>query len=51
MDLIEPDDALHNPDEKSEKVDDRSDRLSLSRRGLANLGCLLVLCAAALMLL
>lgn len=49
-DLIEPDDALHNPDEKSEQVDDVSDRLSCSRRGLANLGCLVVLCTGILML-
>lgn len=49
--MIEPDDALHNPDEKSEQVDDVSDRLSCSRRGLANLGCLVVLCTGILMLL
>ncbi|RDB19924.1 Beta-glucan synthesis-associated protein KRE6 [Hypsizygus marmoreus] len=36
-DLIEADDAIHNPDVEAEKLDDKRN-LSFSRRGLANLG-------------
>lgn len=47
---METDDALHNPDVKTGKQNNGHD-LSLSRRGMANLGCLAVLCAGFLTLL
>ncbi|KAG6821511.1 hypothetical protein H0H93_000020 [Arthromyces matolae] len=43
-DLVEPDDEIHNPDGRSDDLKGSHD-LSLSRRGLANLGCLTLLIA------
>lgn len=48
-DLVEADDCIHNP-EKS-PIDSRGKAFEFSRRGAANLGCLVVLCAASLALL
>ncbi|KAG7444982.1 glycoside hydrolase family 16 protein [Guyanagaster necrorhizus] len=45
----EPDDALHNPTVRSGKIVD-DDVLSFSKRGVANVGCLVILCAGLLAL-
>ncbi|KAJ7182667.1 beta-glucan synthesis-associated protein [Mycena crocata] len=47
--LAEPDDALHNPEIEGGKIVDRT-TLSISSRGLANFGCLLILCLGVLAL-
>ncbi|KAJ7472267.1 glycoside hydrolase family 16 protein [Mycena galericulata] len=47
--LPEPDDALHQPEMKGGKVIDRKP-VSISSRGIANVGCLIVLCLAILAL-
>jgi hypothetical protein len=41
--FAEPDDYLHNPDPKRDRVSDRGGSI-FTVRGLANVGCLLVLC-------
>ncbi|KAJ6598824.1 glycoside hydrolase family 16 protein [Mycena vulgaris] len=46
---VEPDDALHNPDVLDGKIVDRTS-LSLSSRGIANAGCLIIICGALLTL-
>ncbi|KAF8640087.1 hypothetical protein AX17_001327 [Amanita inopinata Kibby_2008] len=48
-DFVEPDDSLHNPDARSEKYSIGNPML-FSTRGLANLGCLAVLCSGLLAL-
>ncbi|KAK0467011.1 glycoside hydrolase family 16 protein [Desarmillaria tabescens] len=45
----EPDDALHNPTVRDGKVVD-DDVLSFSKRGVANVGCLMILCTCLLAL-
>ncbi|TFK68206.1 glycoside hydrolase family 16 protein [Pluteus cervinus] len=47
-DFVEPDDAIHNPDAASLSGDNENLRFSL--RGLANLGCLALLCIGILAL-
>ncbi|KAK0188685.1 glycoside hydrolase family 16 protein [Armillaria mellea] len=46
----EPDDALHNPTVRGGKVVD-DDAISFSKRGIANVGCLMILCLGLLALL
>ncbi|KAF5387660.1 hypothetical protein D9615_000597 [Tricholomella constricta] len=48
-DLVETDDEIHNPDVQQGKLGDAHD-LSFSRRGVANLGCLIFLITGFLML-
>ncbi|PFH51289.1 glycoside hydrolase family 16 protein [Amanita thiersii Skay4041] len=48
-DLVEPDDSLHDPDIPLRK-ELMHDYVSLSRRGLANIGCLTILCAGIIAL-
>ncbi|KAF8897828.1 glycoside hydrolase family 16 protein [Infundibulicybe gibba] len=48
-DLVEPDDALHNPDTKPVRPKG-GPNFGVSARGLANLGCLGILCTGALAL-
>ena len=50
MNVREPDDHLHNPDPKRDRHCDRGGHI-FTARGIANLGCLLILASAALMLL
>lgn len=50
MNTPEPDDFLHNPDPKRDRINDRGGNIFTSR-GLANLGCLLILGAGCVMLL
>ncbi len=47
----EPDDAIHNPTLKNGKMVDDYDNVSLSSRGFANIGCLIIIALAILMLL
>lgn len=47
----EPDDALHSPDARKGKYREHSSGSMLTRRGMANLGCLALLLAALLTLL
>lgn len=47
---VEPDDYLHNPDPKRDRKNDEGGTL-FTVRGLANLGCLLVLILGILTLL
>jgi len=49
-DLVEPDDDIHNPEVEPYRTDERR-ILSFTARGLMNLGCLVVLCTALLVLL
>lgn len=46
----EPDDALHNPEIKNGKFVDPT-TVSISSRGIANIGCLVILCVGLLALL
>lgn len=46
----ETDDYLHNPDPRRDRVNDKGGSIFTSR-GLANLGCLLILVLGCLMLL
>ncbi len=50
MNYQEPDDALHNPTVRGGKVVD-DEAISFSKRGIANVGCLMVLCLGLLALL
>ncbi|KAK0202585.1 glycoside hydrolase family 16 protein [Desarmillaria ectypa] len=45
----EPDDALHNPTVRGGKIVD-DDVISFSKRGVANIGCLVILCVGLLAL-
>ncbi|KAH7925021.1 glycoside hydrolase family 16 protein [Leucogyrophana mollusca] len=45
----EPDDYLHNPDPKRDVKNDKGGHIFTSR-GIANLGCLFILCASCVML-
>lgn len=45
----EPDDDLHNPDPRRDRKNDLGETI-FTARGVANLGCLLILCLACLML-
>ncbi|KAI0270556.1 glycoside hydrolase family 16 protein [Gloeopeniophorella convolvens] len=49
MNIPEPDDYLHNPDPKRDRLNDGGGHIFTSR-GLANLGCLFILVAGMLML-
>ncbi|KAJ3507620.1 hypothetical protein NLJ89_g6200 [Agrocybe chaxingu] len=49
MQTSEPDDYLHNPDPRRDKVSDRGGTI-VTTRGLANLGCLFILSAGLVML-
>ncbi|KAG2005855.1 beta-glucan synthesis-associated protein KRE6 [Coprinopsis cinerea AmutBmut pab1-1] len=49
MEFPEPDDALHNPDPRRDKHGDRGGHIFTSR-GIANLGCMFVLCMGMLAL-
>ncbi|KAH7906855.1 glycoside hydrolase family 16 protein [Hygrophoropsis aurantiaca] len=50
MGTAEPDDYLHNPDPKRDLKNDKGGHIFTSR-GIANLGCLFLLCALCVMLL
>jgi hypothetical protein len=50
MNTPEPDDYLHNPDPRRDRKTDRRGHI-FTARGMANLGCLVVLASAMLMLL
>ncbi|KAK0211292.1 glycoside hydrolase family 16 protein [Desarmillaria ectypa] len=49
--VIEPDDSLHNPTVQGGRIVDDDAELSFSSRGVANLGCLSILCLGILTLL
>ncbi len=48
-DLVEPDDDIHTPKERSDEVEIGGHVISI--RGVTNLGCLIMLCAGILALL
>jgi hypothetical protein len=50
MNVREPDDHLHNPDPKRDRHYDAGGHI-FTARGIANLGCLLILAGGILMLL
>jgi len=50
MDFPEADDYLHNPDPRRDRKNDRGGSIWNSR-GIANLGCLLILAVGLVMLL
>jgi hypothetical protein len=50
MNVREPDDYLHNPDPKRDRHYDAGGHI-FTARGIANLGCLLILASGILMLL
>lgn len=50
MNVREPDDHLHNPDPKRDRHHDAGGHI-FTARGIANLGCLLILGTGMLMLL
>ncbi|KAK0501521.1 glycoside hydrolase family 16 protein [Armillaria luteobubalina] len=50
MNYREPDDALHNPTVRGGKIVD-DETISFSKRGIANVGCLMILCLGLLALL
>ncbi|KAK0489149.1 glycoside hydrolase family 16 protein [Armillaria novae-zelandiae] len=49
MNYQEPDDALHNPTVRNGKIVD-DEAISFSKRGIANVGCLMILCFGLLAL-
>ncbi|KAF9534690.1 glycoside hydrolase family 16 protein [Crepidotus variabilis] len=49
IDLVEADDHLHNPPKQSEPTESGT-RVLFSRRGLLNVGCILLMCSALLTL-
>ncbi|KAK0438127.1 glycoside hydrolase family 16 protein [Armillaria borealis] len=49
MNYQEPDDALHNPTVRGGKIVD-DEAISFSKRGIANVGCLMILCFGLLAL-
>ncbi|PBK69280.1 beta-glucan synthesis-associated protein [Armillaria solidipes] len=49
MNYQEPDDALHNPTVRGGKIVD-DEAISFSKRGIANVGCLMILCLGLLAL-
>ncbi|CAA7260065.1 unnamed protein product [Cyclocybe aegerita] len=48
-DLVEPDDDLHNPGKELDRPQDRK-RVLFTRRGLINVGCIVVVCATLIIL-
>lgn len=50
MNVREPDDHLHNPDPKRDRHNDAGGHV-FTGRGIANLGCLLIIISGMLMLL
>lgn len=49
LNLVEPDDELHNPRGRMNAIE--RDGLPLSARGLTNFGCLVILCVGLVTLL
>ena len=50
MDTPEGDDYLHNPDPRRDRKNDKGGHIFTSR-GLANLGCMFILCTGMITLL
>jgi hypothetical protein len=50
MSYTEPDDFLHNPDPKRDRIHDRGGTI-FTARGLANVGCLVILALGIITLL